>query len=87
LLQLARPRSPQIHQFGHRLAGRSSTIVDEISFDRRGEWTQPQILMTQFQHDKGHDLARFDQTGTQVILYPPKFKSGNLVYPFPSNGN
>src|SRR5580704_4229991 len=66
---------------------RFSTIVGEIAFDKRGEWTQPQILMTQFQHVKGNDLAQFDQPGTQVILYPPKFKSGDPVYPFPPNGN
>jgi branched-chain amino acid transport system substrate-binding protein len=66
---------------------RFSTIVGDIAFDKRGEWTQPQILMTQFQHVKGNDLAQFDQPGTQVILYPPKFKSGDPVYPFPPNGN
>jgi branched-chain amino acid transport system substrate-binding protein len=58
---------------------RFSTIVGEISFNTRGEWTQPQILMTQFQHVNGNDLAQFDRTGTQVILYPPKFKSGDLT--------
>jgi branched-chain amino acid transport system substrate-binding protein len=66
---------------------RFSTIVGEISFNTRGEWTQPQILMTQFQHVNGNDLAQFDQTGTQVVLYPPKFKSGDLIYPFPPDGN
>ncbi|MBO0758623.1 MAG: amino acid ABC transporter substrate-binding protein [Bradyrhizobiaceae bacterium] len=66
---------------------RFSTIVGEISFNARGEWTQPQILMTQFQHVNGNDLAQFDQTGTQVILYPPTFKSGDLIYPFPPDGN
>jgi branched-chain amino acid transport system substrate-binding protein len=65
---------------------RFSTIVGEISFNTGGEWTQPQILMTQFQRVKGNDLAQFDQTGTQVILYSPKFKSGDLIYPFPPDG-
>jgi branched-chain amino acid transport system substrate-binding protein len=67
--------------------GHFSTIVGDISFDKRGEWTEPQILMTQFQHVRGDDLAQFDRPGTQVILYPPKFKSGELVYPFPPSGN
>jgi branched-chain amino acid transport system substrate-binding protein len=66
---------------------RFSTVVGEISFNTRGEWTQPQILMTQFQHVNGDDLAQFDQTGTQVILYPSKFKSGDLIYPFPPDGH
>jgi branched-chain amino acid transport system substrate-binding protein len=67
--------------------GHFSTIVGDISFDQRGEWTEPQILMTQFQHVRGDDLAQFDRAGTQVILYPPKFKSGELIYPFPPTGN
>jgi branched-chain amino acid transport system substrate-binding protein len=66
---------------------RFSTIVGNIDFDKRGEWMQPQILMTQFQRVKGNDLAQFDAPGTQIILYPPRFKSGDLVYPFPPSGN
>ena len=31
-------------------------------------------------------IAQFDQPGTQVILYPPAFKSGNLMQPFPLGG-
>jgi branched-chain amino acid transport system substrate-binding protein len=65
---------------------RFSTIVGEISFNTRGEWTEPQILMTQFQHVNGNDLAQLDQTGTQLIAYPTRFESGGLIYPFPRNG-
>jgi hypothetical protein len=42
--------------------------------------------MTQFQKVNGKELGQFDQPGTQVILYPEKFKSGNLITPYPIGG-
>jgi hypothetical protein len=43
--------------------------------------------MTQFQHIDGNDLVPFDQAGKQVILYPSKIKSGDLVHPFALDQN
>ena len=60
-----------------------STVVGDVAFGADGEWAEPQIIMTQFQKVKGNDLAQFDTPGVQVILYPPKFKSGTLQYPYP----
>ncbi|MBX6426749.1 MAG: amino acid ABC transporter substrate-binding protein [Variibacter sp.] len=60
-----------------------STIVGDIAFGPDGEWTEGRILMTQFQNVKGSGLEQFDKPGTQVILYPPQFKSGALITPFP----
>ena len=62
------------------------TVMGDIRFGARGEWAEPRILMTQFQKVNGKELGQFDQAGTQVILYPEKFKSGQLVTPFPIGG-
>jgi branched-chain amino acid transport system substrate-binding protein len=62
------------------------TVMGDIRFGARGEWAEPRILMTQFQKVNGKELGQFDQPGTQVILYPEKFKSGQLVTPFPIGG-
>ena len=62
------------------------TVMGDIRFGARGEWAEPRILMTQFQKVNGKELAQFDQPGTQVILYPEKFKSGQLATPFPIGG-
>jgi branched-chain amino acid transport system substrate-binding protein len=59
------------------------TVMGDIRFGKLGEWAEARILMTQFQKVSGKEIAQFDQTGTQVILYPPAFKSGNLMQPFP----
>jgi branched-chain amino acid transport system substrate-binding protein len=57
--------------------------MGDIKFGAMGEWAEPRILMTQFQKVNGKDLAQFDKAGTQVIIYPEKFKSGNVLTPFP----
>ena len=62
------------------------TVMGDIRFGTRGEWAEPRILMTQFQKVSGKELGQFDQPGTQVILYPEKFKSGQLAAPFPIGG-
>ena len=62
------------------------TVMGDIRFGARGEWAEPRILMTQFQKVNGKELGQFDQPGTQVILYPEKFKSGQLAAPFPLGG-
>ena len=62
------------------------TVMGDIRFGARGEWAEPRILMTQFQKVNGKELAQFDQPGTQVILYPEKFRSGQLATPYPIGG-
>lgn len=59
-----------------------NTIAGEIRFQERGEWAEPRILLVQFQGIVGNDLAQFMEPGRQVIVYPPKFKSGEFRYPF-----
>ena len=62
------------------------TVAGDVKFGAKGEWAEPRILMTQFQKVNGKDLSQFDKAGTQVILYPEKFKSGQVITPFPMGG-
>ena len=71
---------------GHMRKATFKTVMGDIRFGKLGEWAEPRILMTQFQKVSGKEIAQFDQPGTQVILYPPAFKSGNLMQPFPLGG-
>jgi branched-chain amino acid transport system substrate-binding protein len=59
------------------------TVVGDVKFGPDGEWEKGRMIMTQFQNVKGNDLDQFDKPGVQVVLYPPRFKSGNLIHPFP----
>jgi len=47
-----------------------------------GEWTKSRQFFTQFQGVSGNDLAQFCDTTHQVILWPPEYKTGNIIYPY-----
>src|SRR5665647_3597255 len=63
------------------------TIVGDIKFGDRGEWAEPRVLYVQYQGIVGNDIEQFKQAGKQVILYPPRYKSGELKSPFVSMKN
>ena len=73
-------RSGKLAQHIH--ANAFNTVAGEIRFDKRGEWAEPRMLLVQYQGIAGNDLEQFKQAGKQVILYPPKFKSGDLKLPY-----
>jgi branched-chain amino acid transport system substrate-binding protein len=59
------------------------TVVGDVKFDKQGEWAQERTLAAQFQHVKGNSVDDFrDPTKTEVIIYPPKYKSGDVIYPY-----
>jgi branched-chain amino acid transport system substrate-binding protein len=58
------------------------TVIGPISFGPDGEWTTPRIICIQFQGITGGDLAQFQDWKRQVVVYPPEYKAGSLVYPF-----
>lgn len=58
------------------------TVVGDITFGPDGEWVEPRMFAVQFRNIKGNDIQQFTQPGKEVIIFPPKYKSGDLVYPF-----
>lgn len=59
-----------------------STVVGEIKFGPLGEWTEERTLAAQFQNIKSNSIDEFRNTKTEVIIYPPKFKTGEVIYPY-----
>jgi branched-chain amino acid transport system substrate-binding protein len=59
-----------------------STVAGEIAFGKDGEWTKSRQFFTQFQGVVSNDLAQFRDTTHQVILWPPEFKTGEIIYPY-----
>ena len=59
-----------------------STVVGEVKFGPSGEWTEERTLAAQFQNIKGNSIDDFRDTKTEVIVYPPQFKSGEVIYPY-----
>jgi branched-chain amino acid transport system substrate-binding protein len=63
------------------------TVVGDIKFGARGEWAEPRVLYVQYRGIAGNDVEQFKQAGKQVILYPARYKSGEVQEPFVSMKN
>ena len=62
--------------------GTFNTIVGDIKFGSNGEWIEPRVLAVQFQNVKSNDLEQFRDPKTEVILWPPSLKTGDIQYPY-----
>lgn len=69
-----------LSQYIHKSA--FNTIVGEIRFNEIGEWAKPQLLMVQFQGVQGNGLEQFLTGGKQVVLFPEKYRNGEVQFPF-----
>jgi branched-chain amino acid transport system substrate-binding protein len=58
------------------------TVVGDVKFGDKGEWVQQRMLLVQFQNIKSNRLDEFRDLSTEVILYPPQYKSGDIIYPY-----
>jgi len=58
------------------------TVIGDVKFGPLGEWQKSRILYVQYQNIQGNDINQFRQPGKAVIMYPPEFKSGELIYPY-----
>jgi branched-chain amino acid transport system substrate-binding protein len=58
------------------------TVVGDVKFGKQGEWAEERTLAAQFQNIKGKTVDDFRDLKTEVIIYPPKYKSGDVIYPY-----
>jgi branched-chain amino acid transport system substrate-binding protein len=58
------------------------TIVGPIAYSADGEWKETATLQAQFRGIKDKNIEQFRSSGKQVILFPDKLKTGDLVTPF-----
>ena len=58
------------------------TVMGDIRFGVNGEWAEPRVLQVQFQGISGHDVGQFRNGSRQIVVSPPGFVSGKLVYPY-----
>jgi branched-chain amino acid transport system substrate-binding protein len=63
---------------GHKFA----TIVGPVEYGADGEWTQGRNVFTQFQNVSANDVAQFADGKKQPILWPPQYKTGDIIYPY-----
>jgi branched-chain amino acid transport system substrate-binding protein len=58
------------------------TIVGPITFAADGEWKETGVVQAQFRGIVDKNIEQFRSPGKQVILFPAKMKSGDLITPF-----
>ena len=58
------------------------TVVGDIAFGKDGEWAKPRMVLTQFQNIAPNDVAQFKNGEKQPILWPPEYKTGEMIYPY-----
>src|ERR1039458_1589445 len=58
------------------------TVVGDVKFNKQGEWEQERTLAAQFQNIKGNSIDDFRDLKTEVIIYPPQYKTGEVIYPY-----
>jgi branched-chain amino acid transport system substrate-binding protein len=63
-------------------ANNFKTVVGDIQFAPNGEGAKSGMLQVQFQNIKDNTLETFKSPNTEIIVYPPELKSGNLIYPY-----
>jgi branched-chain amino acid transport system substrate-binding protein len=63
-------------------ANEVKTIVGPIAFSADGERKETATLQAQFRGIVDKNIEQFRSPGKQVILFPDKFKSGDLISPF-----
>jgi branched-chain amino acid transport system substrate-binding protein len=58
------------------------TVVGDISFNAEGEWNTAQVMACQFQGVQGNGVEQFTDPKTEVILWPKKYATGKMQYPY-----
>ena len=58
------------------------TVVGDVKFGKQGEWAEERTLAAQFQNIKGNGIDDIRDLKTEVIIYPPQYKSGEVIYPY-----
>jgi branched-chain amino acid transport system substrate-binding protein len=58
------------------------TVVGDVKFGAKGEWAEERTIAVQFQNIKGNTIDDFRDLSTEVVLYPPQYKSGEVIYPY-----
>jgi branched-chain amino acid transport system substrate-binding protein len=58
------------------------TTAGDVKFGDKGEWAKDRMLLIQFQNIKDGSIDQFRDLKAEVLLYPPQYKSGDIIYPY-----
>jgi branched-chain amino acid transport system substrate-binding protein len=58
------------------------TIVGPIKYGPDGEWANARVVQAQFRGVTDKNTDQFREVGKQIVLYPPQYKTGDVIAPF-----
>jgi branched-chain amino acid transport system substrate-binding protein len=58
------------------------TVAGDVKWGSNGEWVESRVFQVQFQGVKSNDVDQFKDPKTEVILWPPSLKTGDVIYPY-----
>jgi branched-chain amino acid transport system substrate-binding protein len=58
------------------------TVVGDVSFGEKGEWTKARIMTIQFQNIAGTDVDNFRDGKGETVLWPDQYKNGDPILPY-----
>ena len=58
------------------------TVAGDIAYGKDGEWSETRQFLTQFQNVEPNNVDQFRAGHKQPILWPPEFKTGEMIYPY-----
>jgi len=58
------------------------TVMGDIKFGEDGELAESHSLMVQFQHLTSNDIDQFKDGKNPIIVWPTKYKDGDVIYPY-----
>jgi len=58
------------------------TVMGDIKFGEDGELAESHAIMVQFQHVTGNDLDQFKDAKNPIVVWPAKYKNGDVLYPY-----
>ena len=59
-----------------------TTVAGPIQFNEHGEWVEARVLEVQFQNVAGNGIEQFRDLSAEKILWPPAYKTGDVIYPY-----
>ena len=58
------------------------TFVGKVGFAKNGEWSEPRVMMVQFNGIKGNDPEQWKKPGLVTVLEPGPYKTGAVKAPY-----
>jgi branched-chain amino acid transport system substrate-binding protein len=58
------------------------TVVGDVKFGNEGEWAEARVLQVQYHSIIGNSVDQFSDMSVQTIVAPPRYKSGDIIYPY-----